>query len=244
MTARADRSSSILVVEDDEEIAEPLIFGLSGEGFRVLHAADGLQALELARLERPDLILLDIMLPGLDGFGLCRTLRAESAVPIIMMTARGQELERVMGLELGADDYVVKPFSFRELVARVRAVLRRQALERGQADQAAERLEVGAIQLDRAARLAWLGGQPLVLTQREFNLLALLMERAGQAVPRQVLLDRAWGEGWIGDARTLDVHIRWLREKLEADPSNPRYIQTVRGFGYRLVDPDAPPVAD
>jgi DNA-binding response OmpR family regulator len=243
MTTRSERPTSILVVEDDDEIAEPLVFGLTGEGFQVLHASDGAQALELARTAQPDLVLLDIMLPGLDGYGLCRALRAESAVPIIMLTARGQELDRVMGLELGADDYVVKPFSFRELVARVRAVQRRQALERGEAGSGGDRLTVGEIALDRAARLVWRSGQSVDLAQREFNLLAALMERTGQAVARQVLLDLAWGEGWVGDTRTLDVHIRWLREKLETDPSRPRYIQTVRGYGYRLVDPGAPAAA-
>jgi DNA-binding response OmpR family regulator len=240
MIDRDNRATRILLVEDDEEIAEPLLFGLRAEGFEVQHATDGRRGLELARGGWPDLVLLDVMLPGLDGFAVCRTLRAESAVPILMLTARGQELDRVMGLELGADDYVVKPFSFRELLARVRATLRRRRLDRGDAPTPADRLVVGELVLDRAARLAWRAGEPLELTQREFNLLALLMEQAGRAVPRQELLDRIWGEDWVGDTRTLDVHVRWLREKLEADPSAPRYLQTVRGYGYRFVDPDAP----
>ncbi len=230
----------ILLVEDDEEIAEPLVFGLRKEGCEVLHAADGTQGLALARGGQPDLVLLDVMLPGIDGFRLCRLLREESAVPVIMLTARGQELDRVMGLELGADDYVVKPFSFRELMARVRATLRRRELDRGTAPLVAERVVVGGIALDRAARLAWRDGHPVELTPREFDLLAALMERCGQAVPRAELFDRVWGDGWIGDPRTLDVHVRWLREKLEADPSAPRYLQTVRGYGYRFVDPGAP----
>jgi DNA-binding response OmpR family regulator len=242
MIESAHQPITILLVEDDEQIAEPLIFGLKQEQFRVLHAVDGRDGLDLARTERPDLVLLDVMLPGLDGFSFCRALRADSAVPIIMLTARGQELDRVMGLELGADDYVVKPFSFRELVARVRAALRRRALDRGEGP-AADRLTAGEISLDRAARLVWRSGRPIELTPREFDLLALLLERRGRAVPRQQLLDRVWGEGWIGDTRTLDVHIRWLREKLELDPSDPRYIQTVRGYGYRFVDPGAPPPA-
>src|SRR5581483_7658148 len=188
---------------------------------------DGLQGLALARGARPDVVLLDVMLPSMDGFQLCRTLRQESAVPIIMLTARGQELDRVMGLELGADDYVVKPFSFRELMARVRAALRRRALDRGEQSTAAEQMMVGDVTLDRAARLVWRGRELVELTPREFSLLA-------------ELLDRVWGASWVGDPRTLDVHVRWLREKLEADPSAPRYLQTVRGYGYRFVDPAAP----
>jgi DNA-binding response OmpR family regulator len=227
-------------VEDDEVIAEPLVFGLQREGYRVIHATDGLQGLALARRQRPDIVLLDVMLPGLDGFGVCRALRSESAVRIIMLTARGQELDRVMGLEIGADDYVVKPFSFRELIARLRAALRRRQLDRGEASVVEDRLVVGEIDLDRAARLVWRAGRPVSLTHREFDLLALLMQHPGRALPRQELLDRVWGEGWIGDPRTLDVHVRWLREKLEDDPSVPRHILTVRGYGYRLVDPDAP----
>ncbi len=231
----------ILVVEDDPHIAEPLIFGLEEEGFRVLHAVNGRQGIEMARAERPDLVLLDVILPDVSGFVVCRTLRRESPVPIIMLTARGQEMDRVMGLELGADDYVVKPFSFRELVARVRATLRRRELDRGEAPQAADRIVVGEITLDRIARQVWRSGRPIELRHREFDLLQTLMEHAGQAISRQELLDRVWGPNWIGDSRTLDVHIRWLREKLEDDPSSPRYIQTVRGYGYRLVDPDTPP---
>ena len=237
--SQPSRPTRILLVEDDEEIAEPLLFGLRKEGCEVLHAADGSQGLALARSAQPDLILLDVMLPGIDGFRLCRLLREESAVPIIMLTARGQELDRVMGLEIGADDYVVKPFSFRELLARVRATLRRRTLERDMVPVVSERLAVGAITLDRAAHLVWREGRPVELTPREFDLLATLMERCGQALPRAELFDRVWGEGWIGDPRTLDVHVRWLREKLEEDPSAPRYLQTVRGYGYRFVDPGA-----
>jgi len=235
----AMNTTTILLVEDDESIAEPLVFGLQNEGFRVLHAIDGHEGLELARAEQPDLILLDVMLPRMDGFAVCRTLRRESAVPIIMLTARGQELDRVMGLELGADDYIVKPFSFRELLARVRALLRRRELDRGQTSPPSDRITVGEIVLDRTARQVWRAGQLVELRQREFDLLCALMENAGKAVPRHELLDQVWGEDWIGDPRTLDVHIRWLREKLEDDPSSPRYIQTVRGYGYRFVDPDA-----
>ncbi len=234
------RQPLLLLVEDDEEIAEPLAFGLRAEGFRVLQAADGIQALELARAEQPEVVLLDVMLPRADGYTVCRTLRRESAVPILMLTARGQELDRVMGLELGADDYIVKPFSFRELLARVRAVLRRRALDRGEASPAEDRLVVGELVLDRTARQAWRAGRVLQLRQREFALLAVMMDARGRALSRQDLLDRVWGADWIGDPHTLDVHISWLREKLEEDPSTPGYIETVRGHGYRLVDPHAP----
>ncbi len=235
-----DVIATVLLIEDDENIAEPLVFGLREEGFRVLHAANGRQGIALARSEQPDIILLDVVLPDINGFTICRTLRDESAVPIIMLTARGQEMDRVMGLELGADDYIVKPFSFRELVARVRATLRRRELDRGQESAAGDRIVVGEIVLDRMARQVWRAGHLVELRQREFDLLHALMERVGQAVSRQDLLDRVWGPDWIGDSRTLDVHIRWLREKLEDDPSAPRYIQTVRGYGYRLVDPHVP----
>lgn len=231
---------TILLVEDDDNIAEPLIFGLENEGFKVVHAKEGRQALQLARTVSPSAILLDVMLPGMDGFQVCRTLRKESGVPILMLTARAQELDRVMGLELGADDYIAKPFSFRELLARVRAVLRRRELDRGERNSHADRLSSGEIVLDCTARRVWRSSQVVELTTREFDLLRVLMERRGEAIQRQDLLDKVWGEEWIGDTRTLDVHIRWLREKLEDDPSTPRHLQTVRGFGYRFVDPDVP----
>ncbi len=234
------KPNKILLVEDDENIAEPLMFGLKKEGFEVLHATDGQKGLQLARAQLPDAVLLDVMLPGTDGFAVCRTLRAESNVPILMLTARGQELDRVMGLELGADDYIVKPFSFRELLARLHAILRRRQLDRGETSPPADRLTIGQVVLDRTARQVTRDGRPLELTQREFDLLAVLMEHCGQALQRQDLLDQVWGEEWIGDTRTLDVHVRWLREKLEDDASAPRYIQTLRGYGYRFVDPYAP----
>lgn len=225
----------LLLVEDDESIAEPLCFGLEGEGFRVSHVITGTQGLELARTQTPDLILLDVMLPDIDGFAVVRSLRTESMVPVLMLTARGQELDRVMGLELGADDYLSKPFSFRELVARIRAMLRRRELNRGAPGVLSERYTSGELVLDKIARRVTRRGVTLELTAREFDLLAVLMERAGQAQARQDLLDRVWGAEWIGDPRTLDVHIRWLREKIEDDPSAPRYIETVRGFGYRFA---------
>lgn len=223
----------LLLIEDDENIAQPLLFGLKKEGFEVFHASTGPAGLALARQYRPDLILLDVMLPEMDGYAVCRVLRQESSVPILMITARGQELERVMGLEVGADDYIVKPFSFRELVARIRAMLRRVEIDR-QGLPHADYLAIGEIVLDRTARQVTRNGWPVELSRREFELLQILMEHAGQALSRQELLDAVWGEDWVGTPRTLDVHIRWLREKLEADPSNPRYIETVHGFGYRF----------
>jgi len=230
---------TILLIEDDDGIAEPLVFGLQSENMNVLHAPNGAQGLALARSERPDAILLDVMLPDMDGFAICRTLRRESATPILMLTARGQEMDRVMGLELGADDYIVKPFSFRELLARVRAVLRRRDLDRGQTPRAADRLAVGDIVLDRTARQLWRRGELIELSPREFDLLVVLMGNLGQALSRQDLLDRVWGEEWIGNPRTLDVHIRWLREKIEDDAAAPAYIETVRGHGYRFANPSA-----
>ena len=235
---------TILLIEDDEGIVEPLVFGLQSENMKVLHAPNGAQGLALARSEHPDAILLDVMLPDMDGFAICRTLRTESAAPILMLTARGQEMDRVMGLELGADDYIVKPFSFRELLARVRAVLRRRELDRGDAPRATDRVTVGEIVLDRTARQLWRRGQLVELSPREFDLIVTLMEKVGQAMSRQDLLDRVWGEEWIGNPRTLDVHIRWLREKIEDDSAVPIYIETVRGHGYRFADPTAPGAPD
>ncbi len=230
---------TILLIEDDEAIAEPLIFGLQHEGMQVRHAVKGADGIELSRREKPDVILLDVMLPDMDGFAVCKTVRRESAAPILMLTARGQEMDRVMGLELGADDYIVKPFSFRELLARIRAVLRRRELDRGESVSPNDRQAVGDIVLDRTARQLWARGQLIELSPREFDLMVVLMENIGHALSRQDLLDRVWGEEWIGNPRTLDVHIRWLREKIEADAAVPVYIETVRGHGYRFVDPTA-----
>ncbi len=232
---------TILVIEDDEKISEPLLFGLEKEGFCVIHASDGRTGLELSRTASPSVILLDLMLPDISGLEVCRVLRQESAVPILILTARGQEMDRVMGLEVGADDYIVKPFSFRELVARVRAVLRRRELDRvvAASHTAPDHLSIGKIVLDRKARQVWKDGTPVELSYREYELLRVLMENAGVTLSRQELLDKVWGESWIGDPRTLDVHIHWLREKLEDVTSSPQYIQTVRGYGYRFQPPSA-----
>ena len=231
---------TILLADDDELIVDVLRHQLEREGFGVIATGNGAEALTLARTQQPDLVLLDVMMPGLQGWEVCRELRRESAVPILMLTARGEELDRVLGLELGADDYIVKPFGFRELLARIRANLRRMALlqaaEADPADDPSER--IGVIEIDRRRHRVWRNGVLVNLTQREYALLLALRAANGAVVARGDLLDQAWGEAWIGDPRTLDVHIRWLREKLETDPGEPHLILTVRGVGYRLVTPD------
>ncbi|MDR7416051.1 MAG: response regulator transcription factor [Armatimonadota bacterium] len=224
----------ILLIEDDEALADPLQEALAEEGFRILYAATGEEGLRKLSEVSVDLVVLDVMLPDVEGFSLCRAIRQRSDVPILMLTARTHELDRVTGLEMGADDYVGKPFSLRELVARIRALLRRRELDRGALPASGDRMAIGAILLDRVARRVWKAGQEVPLRPREFELLRVLMEEAGKALSRQELLDRVWGSNWVGDPRTLDVHIRWLREKLEDDPTRPRYIQTVRGYGYRF----------
>jgi DNA-binding response OmpR family regulator len=227
------RHTTLLLAEADLCSAAPLVLGLQDAGFRTLYAPDGHWALQLARTVTPDLVLLDAQLPRMDGFAVCRTLRWESRVPILLLTTRDEE--QVRALELGADACLVKPFRFRELLARVHALLRRRALNGGNGHPPADRIAVGDIVLDRASRQAWRAGCPIRLRRREFDLLWALMEDAGRAIPRQELLARVWGKDWVGNPRTLDVHIRWLREKLEEDPSTPRYIQTLRGYGPRFV---------
>lgn len=230
--------ATILLVEDDVSSAVPLTSGLRDHGFRALHATNGQQGLEYARAVQPDLILLDAMLPRRGGFAVCHTLRQESVVPIIMLSGPSEESDRVRGLEMGADDYIVEPYSFRELVARVRALLRRRELDRWQVSPPSDRIVVGDVVLDRTSRQVWRAGRLVEMSQREHDLLRVLMENAGEAISRQDLLDRVWGKGWIGDPHTLNVYICWLRRKLEDDPSAPRYIQTVlRSYGYRFVDP-------
>lgn len=226
--------ASILLVEDDPTLSETLRYNLEREGYRVYTAGDGIQALELARREHPDLLLLDVMLPRLDGFSVCRILRQESDVPILMLTARQDEIDRIAGLELGADDYVSKPFSLGELLARVRAIMRRS--DRQQIGSR-EIFEAGELKLDTGSRRVWRDNIEITLAQKEFDLLACLVRNRGMALSRDVLLERVWGYDFAGDNRTVDVHIRWLREKIEADPSHPTYIQTVRGIGYRFEVP-------
>ena len=226
---------TILLVEDDAILGETLEYNLQREGYDVLRATDGVQGLDQARLAQPDLIVLDVMLPRLDGFSVCRILRRESNVPILMLTAREDETDRIAGLELGADDYVVKPFSLGELLARVRAIMRRGRREASGSER--EVLRGGEIKVDTGSRRAWRGEEELALATKEFDLLACLMRNHGLALSRDLLLERVWGDDFTGDDRTVDVHIRWLRAKVEVDPSQPAYIQTVRGIGYRF---DAP----
>jgi DNA-binding response OmpR family regulator len=224
--------ATILLIEDEATLSEALRYNLEREGYSVVTAADGVQGLDLARRERPDLIVLDVMLPRLDGFSVCRILRQESDIPIIMLTARQDEVDRIAGLELGADDYVSKPFSLGELLARVRAIMRRS--DRRPNGTSREILEASELRVDTGSRRAWRAGVELTLSQKEFDLLACLIRNSGIALSRDLLLERVWGFDFLGDSRTVDVHIRWLREKIEADPARPAYIQTVRGVGYRF----------
>ncbi len=226
----------ILLVDDDEAIVEPMVYGLEREGFRVSVATNGDEAIRQVHALNPDLVLLDVMLPGRSGFEVVKVLRRQGVTtPIIMLTARGQEMDKVMGLELGADDYVVKPFSMKELLARIQAILRRQSML-SQPGSSSEVIHIGDITLDKRRVQVLKGDKTLTLSPREFELLRVLMENAGRTLSRNELLDRVWGEEWVGDTRTLDVHIHWLREKLEDRPQRPRYILTVRGIGYRFVD--------
>ncbi len=228
----------ILVVEDEPVLLETLAYNLKREGYEVLTASDGRQGVEMARRERPDLVILDIMLPGIDGFEVCRTLRREMTVPILMLTARTDEVDRVVGLEVGADDYVTKPFSMRELLARVKALLRRERLIREElaARQAEgrEQLVFGDLTIDTASRTVFLRGEPVPLKPKEYDLLLFLARHRGMVLSRDLILERVWGWDFVGGSRTVDVHIRWLREKLEPDPSHPTRIVTVRGVGYRF----------
>jgi DNA-binding response OmpR family regulator len=228
---------TILIVEDDDLIVDSVRYGLEREGYRVLAAYDGAAGLALAHVEAPDLVLMDVMMPVMDGLQACRTLRAESTVPIIMLTARGEELDRIIGLELGADDYVVKPFSMRELVARIRAQLRRVDMQPRMAAGISS-MSVGEITLDNDRHVVTKTGRTIDLRPKEFDLLAVLITQPGHAFERGELLDAVWGNDWIGDPRTLDVHMRWLRQKLEDDPATPRYLLTVRGLGYRFARTD------
>ena len=225
----------LLIVEDEENLLTALKYSLEREGFTTSTATDGEQALEAARSGRPDAVILDIMLPKLDGLEVCRILRRERDVPILMLTAKGEEIDRVVGLELGADDYITKPFSMRELVARVRAVLRRSSRPADARTQGAgEVLRSGDLELDLAGHTVTLGGAPVSLKPREFDLLALFVSNRGRAFTRDQILERLWGHDYIGDARTVDVHVRWLRQKIEREPGNPTRIITVRGVGYRF----------
>jgi DNA-binding response OmpR family regulator len=224
---------SILLVDDEPMIIDSLTYSLRREGFDVRAAVDGPQALSLFDADRPDLVILDIRLPGMDGLEVCRRLRARSPVPIIMLTALGNELDRVVGLEVGADDYLPKPFSFRELLARIRSVLRRIELDHH--SQRSNAQLVGDLRVEPSSRRAYKHDKEIQLSTREFDLLALLISQAGRAVSREEIISTVWGSDWSGDQRSLEVHVRWLRLKIEDDPTTPRYVQTVRGYGYRFI---------
>jgi two-component system response regulator RegX3 len=235
VVAATEHRPLILLVEDETDLVESMRFALEAEGFDVVTASTGREGLEKARTHRPSLVLLDLMLPESSGLDVCRYLRAESDVPIIMLTARDGEADKVAGLELGADDYVTKPFSMRELVARIRAQLRR-SFRSGTFAEVSEVLRGGRITLDVDAHEVAVDGNPVSLRPKEFDLLESLMRRKGKLVTRETLIDEVWGPGYFGDTKTLDVHIKRLRDKLEPDPANPTHIVTVRGLGYKFVD--------
>jgi DNA-binding response OmpR family regulator len=223
------KKAKILLVEDDTALRETLAYNLTKSGYRVVTAADGVSALDVAKEEEPDLVLLDLMLPELDGLSVCRALREQRSVPIIMLTARTGEVDKIVGLDAGADDYVTKPFSLGELLARVRAALRRTPDA-----TVGDKVSSGDLSLDLVSRRATLGDRELQLSPKEFSLLAELVRHKSAVLSRDLLLTRVWGFDYYGDTRTVDVHVRWLREKIEADPSRPERIQTVRGIGYRF----------
>jgi two-component system response regulator RegX3 len=246
-----ETQTKVLLAEDDESFIDALVIGLTREGFDVTVARDGNEALRLFASVNPDLVLLDLMLPRLSGIDVCRSIRARSSVPIIMVTAKGTEIDTVVGLEVGADDYVSKPYRLRELVARMRAVLRRTpSVDKvgemdpggGGSDQrevnvdpaVSPVLEAGGIQIDPDRHLVFIRGQDVHLRRKEFELLSLLMENAGRLLTRDVLIDRIWGSDYFGDTKTLDVHIKRLRSHVEEDPSSPKLITTIRGVGYRF----------
>lgn len=235
--------AKILVVDDEPSLVSTISYNLRREGHEVVTAADGLRALETARRENPDLIVLDLMLPKMDGLEVCRTLRQSPSaslrtMPILMLTAKTDEVDKVVGLEVGADDYVTKPFSMRELLARLKAMLRRTQMEAaGAAPNRA--FTVGNLEVDPAQRRVLRKGKEVSLKPKEFDLLTFLLSHPGQVFSREQLLDQVWGFNHIGDIRTVDVHVRWLREKIEKDPSKPRLLETVRGVGYRVRPPKA-----
>ncbi len=232
----------ILIVEDEVTLQETLAYNLKRQGYEVQTAGDGLAGLEIARRVHPNLILLDIMLPGMDGFEVCRILRQEMNTPVLMLTARDDEIDRVVGLEVGADDYLTKPFSMRELLARVKAMLRRVRLvtEEVRAGADAEMVSsppvmyFGNLTLDLGRREVRVNEQPIALKPKEYELLLFLAQHQGQVLTREFILDKVWGWNFVGDSRTVDVHVRWLREKIETDPGVPTRIVTVRGAGYRF----------
>ena len=229
--------ATVLVVEDEDSFVDALTVGLKREGFRVVVARDGAEALDVFDAVAPDLVLLDVMLPKVSGIDVCRELRRRSSVPIIMVTAKGSEIDTVVGLEVGADDYVTKPYRLRELVARMRAVLRRRAADAPAPVLGGDALEVGDVALDAERHEVVIRGEPVSLPLKEFELLELLLANAGRVLPRDTLIDRVWGSDYVGDTKTLDVHVKRLRAKVEPDPSSPTRIVTIRGLGYKYEVP-------
>jgi two-component system response regulator RegX3 len=224
----------VLLVEDEESFVDALLIGLKREGFRVEVARDGFEALDRFDAVRPDIVLLDVMLPRISGIDVCRQLRKRTQVPIIMVTAKGAEIDTVVGLEVGADDYVTKPYRIRELVARMRAVLRRNAMASdAPVDLSRDSIVVGKVALDPDEHIVTIDGQPTNLPLKEFELLHILLANAGRVLPRETLIDRVWGSDYVGDTKTLDVHIKRLRGKIEDDPAAPTRIVTIRGLGYK-----------
>jgi len=227
-------ANKILVVEDDANLMETLKYNLCKEGYDVAAAVDGEQAVSVARKEKPNLIILDVMLPKMSGFEVCRILRKEMTVPILMLTAKADETDKVVGLEIGADDYMTKPFSLKELMARVRAMLRRSQMSVIQPATAPSTIKIGDLEVDIARHRASLSGALLELSPKEFDLLTFLAKNKGLVFSREHLLEKVWGYDFPGDTRTVDVHIRWLRQKIENNPGHPEIIVTVRGTGYKL----------
>lgn len=231
------KRTRVLLVEDEDSFVDALTVGLEREGFELVVAKDGAEALDRFDQVDPDLVLLDLMLPKVSGLDVCREIRARSEVPIIMVTAKSSEVDTVVGLEVGADDYVTKPYRLRELVARMRAVMRRRVLVGVPADDVDDVVEVGDISLDHDRHEVRIRGDQVQLPLKEFELLAVLMENAGRVMTRDRLIDRVWGHDYVGDTKTLDVHVKRLRAKVEEDPASPRRIVTIRGLGYKFERP-------
>jgi two-component system OmpR family response regulator len=224
--------AKVLIVEDDQNLLATLKYNLLKESYSVVTAADGAQAVEIARREKPALIVLDVMLPKLSGFEVCRILRKEMTVPILMLTAKDEEVDKIVGLEIGADDYMTKPFSMRELLARIRAMLRRAEMVQPAGDEIV--LKLNDLEIDSGRHKAFLKGTALELSPKEFDLLAFLAKNRGFVFSREQLLEKVWGYDYAGETRTVDVHIRWLRQKIESNPAKPKRLVTVRGTGYKL----------